>query len=637
MSRIRGSCLKALRFATLVWVCVMPLRATGEPVFGEVFRVLQPDASPVDVRIWGDEFYQVMESLDGFTLTRDPANGLICYAQLSRDGTALVSTGLSASFPAPHSLGLQPHLRIASTAAHAQAQAARARFYPDTLAASAEHRDSFRATSPTLGNVVGLCLIVDFADDPATSYGISPGEVRAFCNDVGYTGFGNNGSVRDYYYDVSDGALTFTQFVPDAYYRAPETKLYYTDRSWPFGIRARELVLDALYALEDSGFAFDDYDANDDGVIDGISCLYAGPRHSPWGEGLWPHTWDLDFAADGVTANKYAISDMYLDTGDVQYYLRLSTFCHEVGHMMFDWPDLYDRDFDSAGVGAYCIMAGHNNYTAYTNPQEPCAYLKYLAGWSTTTVLSTPQFGLPVPAGVNAFYKYEHPTAGNEYFLIENRQQLGRDLGLPDAGLAVWHIDTLGSNDDQQMTPAQHYEVTLIQADGQWDLETNTNNGDSTDLWSAPGYSELTPYTTPDTRWWDGSNSRLYLRDISTADPMMAFAFFTGEDCNDNSIPDEEDLASGTSSDCNTNTVPDECDIDQEVSLDCNDTGIPDECELADNDCNGTGTPDDCDIAAGVSLDCQPNGSPDECELSGNDCNANAVPDDCELPGNDCN
>ena len=30
------------------------------------------------------------------------------------------------------------------------------------------------------------------------------------------------------------------------------------------------------------------------------------------------------------------------------------------------------------------------------------------------------------------------------------------------------------------MTFEQHYEVTLVQADGRWDLENNTNNGDAT-------------------------------------------------------------------------------------------------------------------------------------------------------------
>ncbi len=86
-------------------------------------------------------------------------------------------------------------------------------------------------------------------------------------------------------------------------------------------------------------------------------------------------------------------------------------------------------------------------------------------------------------------------------------------------------------------------------------------------------------------------------------------------DCNNNGVPDDEDIASGT-------------------SLDCNDNGIPDECET-DNDCNGNGIPDDCDIAAGTSADCNDNATPDECDIAAglsNDCQPNGIPDDCEIP-----
>ena len=52
-----------------------------------------------------------------------------------------------------------------------------------------------------------------------------------------------------------------------------------------------------------------------------------------------------------------------------------------------------------------------------------------------------------------------------------------------------------------------------------------------------------------------------------------------GEDCNNNGIPDDHDLASGTSDDCQPNGVLDECDIAEGTSDDLNGNGIPDECE----------------------------------------------------------
>ena len=74
------------------------------------------------------------------------------------------------------------------------------------------------------------------------------------------------------------------------------------------------------------------------------------------------------------------------------------------------------------------------------------------------------------------------------------------------------------------------------------------------------------------------------------------------------------------SNDCNENSVPDECDIADGTSEDCNDNGVPDECDIADGtskDCNENSVPDECDIADGTSEDCQPDGIPDECQLAG--------------------
>ncbi|UCC31945.1 MAG: hypothetical protein JSU86_06635, partial [Phycisphaerales bacterium] len=60
----------------------------------------------------------------------------------------------------------------------------------------------------------------------------------------------------------------------------------------------------------------------------------------------------------------------------------------------------------------------------------------------------------------------------------------------------------------------------------------------------------------------------------------------------------ETDLSAAGACDCNGNGVPDDLDIAEGTSQDCNDTGVP----------------DDCDIAAGVSDDNNGNGIPDECD-----------------------
>lgn len=308
-------------------------------------------------------------------------------------------------------------------------------------------------------------------------------------------------------------------------------------------------MLEALNALNAGGFDFSQYDSNGDGYVDATNMFYAGQRGAVWAEGLWPHSSAVFFSADGVSTYRYQMTNIGSS-------LALSTFCHENGHMICYWPDLYDYGYESTGAGRYCLMAYG---TSATNPGQPGAYMKYIGGWATTTVLAAPQIGLIAPTTGNVVYKFNHPTRSYEYYLIENRQRTGRDSGLPDAGLAIWHIDEHGSNDYEQMTPTQHYEATVVQADGRWDLENGANYGDTTDLWSAPSHREIGPSTTPNTSWWSGASSGLLISEISANSASMTFNFGVGSDCNGNGIPDSTDIASGTSTDGNGNTIPDEC------------------------------------------------------------------------------
>lgn len=66
------------------------------------------------------------------------------------------------------------------------------------------------------------------------------------------------------------------------------------------------------------------------------------------------------------------------------------------------------------------------------------------------------------------------------------------------------------------------------------------------------------------------------------------------DDCNDNGVPDDEDIAQGTSDDCQPDGIPDECQVPpiDPTGSDCNWNIVPDECEL---DTDGDGSIDDCD------------------------------------------
>ena len=529
----RQTCIRELRRLLIVmmssaiptWSCIgltllitaltMTPGAVAAPSWGDTFTLEQPDGTEVPVRIWGDEFYRVVESPDGYTLVRDPQSGIICYAVVSGDGRELESTGVRFDTIPGDGLGIDKHVRINREAAQARIDAARAEAAAherEVLAGMGDRADRIEPT--TVGYVQGITLIIDFSDRPAT---IPAGSVLDFCNQLGFTGYGNNGSVRDYFHDVSDGLLTYTNYVPVAYYRADRPLSYYDDCSAPYGSRARELIVEALNDLDSQGFDFSRYDSNGDGFIDALNCFYAGYTQCGWAQGLWPHAGVIDWSADRVSTFRYQITGM---GGS----LALGIFCHENGHMLCWWPDLYDYDGDSRGVGFFCMMC---SITSSTNPQEPCAAMKDYANWCNVIELDVAHTGLVVPSTENTIYRYSHPNNSHEYYLIENRQQAGRDVFIPDHGLAIWHVDSLyGNNSNQQQTPALHYEVTLVQADGRWDMENDVNSGDGTDLYAAPEYTECSPRTYPNTNWWDGSQSSLAIMDVSDSGVDMTFTFY---------------------------------------------------------------------------------------------------------------
>jgi len=506
MNRQRAATAIAATAATLL----MTAAASAAPIQGEIVPIREPDGTTVELRVWGDEFYAVGETVDGYTVVRDPVTGLLSYATLSSDGTELVSTGVPAGEPAPTRL-VRKHVRVTPEAARVKALAVREEF--ESAAYGGSFDETQRGRSTSTGDVVGITLIVDFSDD---TWSIPPANIDDYCNKPGYSGYGNNGSVWDYFQDVSENLLSYTNFVPDAYYRADETKAYYCNASISYGARARALIVEALEDLDASGFDFSQYDSDGNGIIDAVNCFYAGDTWNAWAEGLWPHCGGLTWVRDGVRTQRYQITNLGSS-------LRLGTFCHENGHMVMGWPDLYDYGGDSSGVGQFCLMCSAG---PGTNPIEPCAWMKYDAGWADVTVLTAPTDGLELPAGTNVMCKFEHPTLANEYYLIENRQRTGRDAGIPDHGAAIWHVDTNGSNNNQQQTPESHYLVTLVQADGDCDRENHVNYGDGSDLYAAPGYTACTPVTYPNTGWWDGSESGCFFQNISSSGPTMTFDFY---------------------------------------------------------------------------------------------------------------
>ena len=534
----------------LFMLSIVCWHCTAAP-FAGTFRYTQPGGDTITLGGKGDEFSAVFETLDGFTVVFVPEARAYFYARVSADGTTLESTGALVGRDDPALLGLRPHQRIETEAART---AARARYeswdrdmrvserWSALKARNLHHRPALMGppSFTTTGNKCGLTVLIDFEDERAA---IPREEVGNFLNGENYTGFGNNGSVRQYFADNSNGRLTFTNAVT-LYVTIPNSvhpRSYYNDVAKGCYAQGRYLVRDALNVMKSLPNFTNDFlplfnAVTVDGQNKAVSANFyvAGADSGVWSQGIWPHASMLSYSVGqqtlwpgGKIVDRYQLST-------VGEQLVLQVFAHENGHLLCGFPDLYDYGYDSwGGAGGECLMC----FAVSTiNPPQFCAYLKLAGGWaSAIDLLPGTNFVASLAAsgpGFNQFYRLRKPGVTTEYFLLENRQQTGRDAQTAGSGIAVWHIDELGNRDNQSLQPNSshlNYEAQLEQADNRWDYEFNGNVRDAEDLFypgnPAPHYANaFSDLTSPSANWWNGVRSGLVLSDFSAKGQTMTCA-----------------------------------------------------------------------------------------------------------------
>ena len=484
----------------------------------ERIRIEQHNGKSITLTVSGDEFYSRGETEDGYTLQYDTGLGCYCYAQLS-DGK-FVSTGTPATSPPS---GLRKHLRESGSVITAKFRSRFKHSKPALRPAASGPFDRMMLTSapvngllegPKLhrGTIRGITILVEFPDVPFT---LQKNDISALLNDDHYTRHGNFCSVRGYYLLMSGGQLDYSNEV------FGPVKLRHKRNHYHF-TRRNDLLRESMRALVRNKADLKAFDSNGDRKIDAVNIVYAGKTQYVDRSWLWPHSFANEMRFGNVSTCFYQICSLES--------MSIGTFCHESGHMLCRFPDLYDygnRDTDfvrSSGLGNYCLMSAGNHLDEGRTPSPVCAYLRYLAGWCTREVsLNSPGTFEAVQGDYATVHKYKLDDLPNEFFLVENRFKAGLDTALPASGLAVLHCDVNGSNEWQQGTPTRHYQCGLIQADGNLHLENGTNNGDRSDLFASQSGTALAYETNPSSRRWDRSDSGLNIADIGTPGSMISF------------------------------------------------------------------------------------------------------------------
>jgi M6 family metalloprotease-like protein len=553
----KSKTLRPIYLSILLASCLGYASAAPFPEEGRAITFTQPDGKILKLRVFGDEHYARTETADGHTVVYNAAKNQYNYATLSADGSTLVPVGKPVGGAVP--AGLVKHADLSATKINEIERANRNKFdigqeqrWKDQLrnyqagqaAKLAPNLDGNRAAAQAtaaqiVGKKVGLTILIQFPNDPKTAgadpvnFPVSQTKVASLCNDVGYSEDGNSGSVRDYFYDQSGGKLNYVQTVTQVV-TMPQPRNYYNFSDYPAnnvpwptsGTAGRLLLTDAIKVLKTSNFDFTSLTVDSSGYAVATNIFFAGADSGVFSQGLWPHSSRLlspvsvGSAANPVSIYRYQITNMGSSAPTI------GTFCHENGHLLLGYPDLYVRENNSKGVGTHCLMGNGNNLNGGKTPSPINAYLKEVVGWenmqeytagNSRTVL--------LPTTGNVAYRIRKPGTLTETFVIENRgagdkwAQYSRDRGI-----VVWHVDeTINGNINATSEP--HFGIALIQADGAGNLELGTNRGDDRDYFDILDNAKFSDSTFPSATWYDSTPSGLSMKVAGPTGPSTLVQF----------------------------------------------------------------------------------------------------------------
>ena len=498
--------------AVVALVFAVAIPAGAVPARQHTVELSQPDGTTVAAVSFGDENENGYETPDGYVIVKDD-EGVWRYAETSPQGDIVPSRVRAEDRPPK---GLPKHLRSA---------AQRDNF----VSRSVERSPSVARSTPNLGTRPVLVLLVSF-DDQAPQTSTASWEA-AF--------FGPSDSVSDYYAAASHGNLSIqpgaeTHGTPnDGIVGWLDLGIDHPNTAGSTSEINHDLTRSAILAA-DPHVEFSAFDTNNDDIVDlgelsvvvvaaGNDTSFAGVSAS-CSPSVWAHqsgVFTNPPTVDGVEVAGWGSGGGYTQFGEMHcggafnHQATIGVMAHEIGHDL-GWPDLYDVDGSSAGVGEWSIM-GHGAWLTEggvfgffgDTPSLPDAFSRVYQGWVEPTVVlpgagdTTEIFAATHAPEVFQFlanesgvdWEFGQSSGAGEYFLVELRTNSGYDAALPGCGLLAWHIDESVTSSNFANADDDRRLVDLEEADGQDDLDFFNNLGDAGDPFSSE--EMFGPNTTP--------------------------------------------------------------------------------------------------------------------------------------------
>ncbi|MDX1556500.1 MAG: M6 family metalloprotease domain-containing protein, partial [Xanthomonadales bacterium] len=477
----------SLRFAALIlFACtLLSTPVWSGPAAPIELEITQPDGTSFIAVPRGDEFANWVETPSGHSIVKK--NDTWFYAEKDSAGNLRASDNAVGSLSPDQLQALPKHLAPAVDPSVYDRGKIRKVSHP----ARTGETNLDQPQGVLAQNV--LTILVDYLD---VSFTYTDASFESLM-------FGATSSVKEFFEENSYGNFTV---VPAAEsYGVANDGIVHVAR----GINHPDLGLgnwrseaSDIVALADASVNFAAFDTSGEGTVSAdelsIVIILAGYEASYGGAAfantpnVWGHASGFPtLILDGVGLSPYT---MFGETHGLtsapadDHQATIGIMCHELGHLMFDLPDLYDIDQSSAGIGDWGLMAGGSwnfapgNTWIGESPAHMVAWSKTQVGFTAADVVESFQAGAMFPnAGANAAARMmwidKYRTANGEFILFENRQMTGYDAGLPGAGLMIWHIDQGVRSNANEMRKL----VDLEEADGLAELDANINGGDAGD------------------------------------------------------------------------------------------------------------------------------------------------------------
>ena len=417
--------------------------AIAVPAYNQKIVVKQSDKTELYVFLKGDEKVNWAKTTDGFTLLKSKKGDYVYAISDSKEGI-MPSTIIAHNENKRNKEEVEFIQSLNKDLFFSRDQINSLKQLWD-YKQTPEYKQLYGIAKTSQRNLRIIVLLVGYPDRPFIN---NAQYFDDLFNQVGYSINGNEGSVKDYFLASTFGNVNVSADVYGPYTSSAGAAAY--ANQVPNGARN---LLSEVINLADSAINFANYCGNGSQYVDAIYMIYAGcAASSGEPDAIWPHRSALypPVQKDGVYIYNYGCSaELNGSTASGKTPPVIGTICHEFSHVL-GLADVYDTDYGESGGEApasydWDVMStGCYNNGART-PTLWSAYQRSSEGYLDLVELSSSTTGignktLPPLNSSNSAYKLTH--SASEFFVLENRQQIGWDRFLPGHGMIITHIDS---------------------------------------------------------------------------------------------------------------------------------------------------------------------------------------------------